>query len=145
MHKILWDFEIQTDHPISSRRKDRVLINKKKRTCQLMGFAIPTEHEVKIKENEKTDKYLDLTREQKKMRNMKETVIPIVVGTLGTVHKGLEKRVGRLETRSRIDTIQTIALLKSGRIFRRVQETCCHSDSCEKQPVKTDVKNSPKI
>ena len=34
-HKILWDFEIQTDHPIPSRRQDLVLINKKK------GFVIP--------------------------------------------------------------------------------------------------------
>ena len=40
------------DHPILVKRQDQVLINKKKRTCQLMDFAIPTEHEVKIKENE---------------------------------------------------------------------------------------------
>ena len=30
-HKKLWDFEVQTDHLISSRRPDRVIINKKKK------------------------------------------------------------------------------------------------------------------
>ena len=38
---------------------------------------------VKLKENEKKDKYLDLARELKKQWNMKVTVIPIVIGTLG--------------------------------------------------------------
>ena len=35
-HKILWDFEIQTDPLISARRPDLVIVNKKekkKRTC----------------------------------------------------------------------------------------------------------------
>ena len=29
-HKILWDFEIQTDHLIPARRPDLVIINKKR-------------------------------------------------------------------------------------------------------------------
>ena len=32
-HKLLWDFDIQTDHLISVRRTDLVRNNKKKRTC----------------------------------------------------------------------------------------------------------------
>ena len=31
--KPLWDFNIQTDHLISIRQPDLVIINKKKRTC----------------------------------------------------------------------------------------------------------------
>ena len=30
-HEVLWDFEIQTDHPISARRPDLVLVNNKKK------------------------------------------------------------------------------------------------------------------
>ena len=33
MHKLLWDFEIQTDHLISTRQTDLVTGNKKERTC----------------------------------------------------------------------------------------------------------------
>ena len=30
-HKLLWDFDIQTDHLISARRPDLIVINKKKK------------------------------------------------------------------------------------------------------------------
>ena len=65
LHKILWDFEIQTNYQISIKRPDLVLIKKKKRTY-LMDFAILVDHRVEIKVSEKMNKYLDLARELKK-------------------------------------------------------------------------------
>ena len=59
----LWDFEIQTDHIISARRPDQVIVNKKKRTYRIVNFAIPADHRVKLKEGEKKDRYHDLARE----------------------------------------------------------------------------------
>ena len=35
----------------------------KRRTCKIVDFAVPADHGVKLKESEKKDKYLDLTRE----------------------------------------------------------------------------------
>ena len=61
-------------------------------------------------ERKKKDKYLDLVRELKNLWNMKVTVIPIVVGTLVIILKGLE-RLEELEIK-RIETIQTTALLR---------------------------------
>ena len=84
MHKILW--KIQTDWKTRLR-----IIKQNKRTYHLVGLSIPTDHWVKIKESKKVDKYLDFVRELKKLWNMKVTVIPIVVGALGMVPKGLEK------------------------------------------------------
>ena len=53
--------------PNSGQRPDIVLINKKqKRTCQLVDFAVPFDHRVKIKRSQKTNKYLDLPRELEK-------------------------------------------------------------------------------
>ena len=81
-HKILWDFEIQTGHLISARRPDLVIVNKKKpkqkkqktkkqnkknRTCRTGDFAVPADNWVKLKESVKKDKYLELTRELKKL------------------------------------------------------------------------------
>ena len=94
------------------------MINKKKRTCQLVNFAVPADHRVKLKVSKK-DKYLDTARKLEKLWNMRAKVIPIVVGALGTVPKSLEE----LEIRGRIETIQTTALLRSVRILRRVLET----------------------
>ena len=65
MHIILWGFEIQTDHQISARRPDQVIVNNKKIKENLPNFAISAEGKVKLKENEKNDKYQDLPRELK--------------------------------------------------------------------------------
>ena len=56
-----------------------------------MDFAVLVDHRVKLKESEKKDKYLDLTRELKKLWNMKVSFILIVIGGFGTVTKGLIK------------------------------------------------------
>ena len=64
-YKLLWDFDKQTDHLISTRRLDLIIINKKKRTCRIVDFAFLADHRVKLKENEKKDKYLNLARELK--------------------------------------------------------------------------------
>ena len=60
------DFNIQTDHLIPARRPDLIIINKKKRICKIVDFAIPADHRINLKESEKKDKYLDLARELKK-------------------------------------------------------------------------------
>ena len=84
-----------------------------KRNCQVVDFSIPVDNRVKIKESKILDKYLDLARELKRLWSMMVTVIPIVVGVLGMVPKSLENRLGELNIRGRIKTIQTTALLKS--------------------------------
>ena len=64
MHKILLNFEIQMDDLILARKPDLIIINKL-RTCWKVDFAIPVDHRVKIKENEKRDRYLNFARELK--------------------------------------------------------------------------------
>ena len=87
-HKLLWGFGVQTDHLISARRPDLIIINKKKkRICKIVDFAVPADHRIKLKECEKKNKYQDLSRELKKLWNMKVTIIPIVIGAFGTVTK----------------------------------------------------------
>ena len=53
---------------------------------------------------------------------MKVTIIPVVIGALGTVTKGLVKGVEELEIRTRVKTIQ--AILRSDRIPKEVLEIC---------------------
>ena len=65
-YKLLWDFDIHTDHLITARRPDLIITNKRKRTCKIVDFAVPADHRIKLKECEKKDKYLDLDREFKK-------------------------------------------------------------------------------
>ena len=96
---------------------------KKKRIFKIVDFAVPADHRINLKESEKKDKYLDLARELKKLWNMKVTIVPIVIGALGTVTKGLLKGLDHLEVGGWVETIQTTALLRTARILRRVLET----------------------
>ena len=64
-YKLLWDFNIQTDHLIPARRPDLIIINKRKRICKIVDFAVPADHRINLKEGEKKDKYVDIARELK--------------------------------------------------------------------------------
>ena len=46
-YKLLWDFEIQTDHLISTRRLDLVIINKKRELAEL--WTVLADHRVQLK------------------------------------------------------------------------------------------------
>ena len=78
---------------------------------------------INLKECEKKDKYLDLSRELKKLWNMTVTILPIVIDAFGTISKGLLKGLEDLEVCGRVETIQMTALLKMAGILRRVLET----------------------
>ena len=73
---------------IPTRKLNLVLINKK-RTCQLRMFPVQAQHKVKIKGSEKIEKYFCNARELRKLRKIGVTVMPIVVGALGTVLKSV--------------------------------------------------------
>ena len=118
-HKLQRDFDIHTDHLISARKPDLIIINKKKR--EFAKFGVPADHRIKLNECEKKDKYLDLARELKKLWSMKVTIVPIVIRAFGT--KGLLKGLEDLEVGGRVETIQMTALLRTARILRRVLET----------------------
>ena len=116
---IQWDLEIHTDHLILARTPDLIIINKKKRICKIVDFAVPADHRINLKEREKKDKYLALARELKKLWNMNVTIVQIVIGT---IIKGLLKGLENFEVGGRVETIQMTALLIMARILRRVLE-----------------------
>ena len=98
-------------------------LNLGKKTVKIVDFGVPADHRINPKENEKKDKYPDLARELKKLWNMKVTIVPIVIGALGTITKGLLKGLEDLEVGGRVETIQTTALQRTARILERVLET----------------------
>ena len=61
-----------------------------------------------IKESEKTDKYLDLARELKKLWNMKVMVLPIAVETFWNSSKEPDKEI---ESNSRSQKESTLSTL----------------------------------
>ena len=67
---LIWKYQLMVDAQtrippdlISTNRPGIVIINYPKTTCCIMGFAVPLDHRVEIKENGNRDKYLKLTWE----------------------------------------------------------------------------------
>ena len=75
----------------------------------------------KSRKIKKRDKYFEVASDLIKLWNMRVTVIPIVIGALGTVTKDFERGLKKLEIGG-IETIPTIAWLRLVRIIRRVFE-----------------------
>ena len=48
--EILWDFEVLTDHIISDRRPDLVIVKKSNKKHWIVEFALPPDQRVKLKE-----------------------------------------------------------------------------------------------
>jgi len=58
--KVLWDFNIFTDHHFTARRPDIIVIDKQTKKAQIIDVAVPADNNVSMMEKEKIDKYKDL-------------------------------------------------------------------------------------
>jgi len=118
--KILWDYDIQTDKHIQARRPDITIESKQDKSLLIVDVAIPVDHNIKDKENEKITKYQDLRHELKKIWKLKKAeVVPIVVGALGAIPKDLEKHLKKIANTITIRGIQKTAILETAGIIRR--------------------------
>ena len=70
-----------------------MIIDKKAKNCQILHVAIPDDGRVRAKKEEKVEKYQDLAREIRMMWGVRNKVIPIVVGALGTIPLRLEENL----------------------------------------------------
>ena len=126
-YKLLWDFPIQTDKELRHNRPDIIVIDKLNKNVQIIDIAIPSDYNVVEKRNEKITKYIDLSIELKRMWNMeKVTIIPVIIGTTGTVYKGIKNDINVIPGYINIGTIQRIAILGTAYVWRRFNEIVKH-------------------
>ena len=119
--KLLWDFHIQTDHVIPSRRPDILIVKKKEASAIIIDISVPGDTRIKDAEDTKILKYQDLKREIKTLWNLRSVkVVPIVVGALGAVTPNLRQHLDEVDCNLSISNIQKAALLGSARILRMV-------------------------
>ena len=82
---ILWNQQVQTDRTIPNNKPDIIIRDNEKRTCMLIDVAISGDRNVIKKEAEKILKYKDLTIDIQCMWNVKTKVIPVIIGSTGTI------------------------------------------------------------
>ena len=83
-------------------------------------MTVPAARNIALKAIEKKSKYKDLELEIQRTWHMKTIVIPVVVGALGTVKKGMIENIEKVSKRANVTEIQKICMLGSARILRKV-------------------------
>ena len=117
---ILWDMPIHTDRKITANRPDIVIKDHKTKTCKLIDMAVPSDRNTSVKVIEKLSKYKDLEIETSRMWGMRMETIPVIIGALGAIKKGLETYLARIPGQISISELQKITLLCTAHILRRV-------------------------
>ena len=77
--KILWDFNTQIDHVIQHGRSDIVVLYKTERKCHLIDITVPRDKRIVLKEQEKLYNYSELRPKLKKIRNLLQVLVVLVV------------------------------------------------------------------
>ena len=140
VHRLEWHFgpgrrskyNLETIQPTAFFKSVRILSRVMETFCHSNSYEKPSAN-ADVKKNSQRRKIITITAKRKisiwtlleyrkTMKNMKVTLILVVVGAHGTVTKGLINRLEDLEIRGRMETIQTASLLRSARILRRVLE-----------------------
>ena len=115
---ILWDMSIQTDREIKASRPHIV---KEEKSCLLIDMAIPTYKNTSEKVTEKLSKYRykDLEIEIERIWGMKATTMPMVIGALERIKKGMDKYIQKIRDDTKIQELQKITLLGTSHILRK--------------------------
>ena len=97
-----------------------VAVDKKKRSCKIIDFAVPGDSRIDEKEKGKIEKYQDLERELQKIWNVKVKIIPLVVGSLGAIPKQFGNRLKQIGITLGTAQVQETVLLGTARILTKV-------------------------
>ena len=97
----------------STRRPDRLLTKKKKRTYHIMGFNVLAEHKVKIKESEIIDKQFDLVREGKTVEHEVDSDMNCS-GCSWNDQQRLEKENGKIRSQRKNRNHPDLSIVKIG-------------------------------
>jgi len=117
---ILWNQQVQSDRTIPNNKPDIIIRDNEKETCMLIDVEISGDRNVIKKEAEKILKYKYLTIETQRMWNVKTKVIPVIIGTTGTISKSFRKYVSNILGKHEVKELQKTAILGTAHILRKV-------------------------
>ena len=89
----------------------------------IVDIAVSADMRIAEKGLEKVEKYQDLKREIKRLRELRcAKVVPVVIGALGSVTKDLECWIKNMDIVPQVCVLQKTALLGTARILRKLLE-----------------------
>ena len=104
-------------------RPDIAIANKMEKTAIIIDVAIPVDKKIFHKEKDKIEKYQNLKREIQWLWNLKEIdVIPVILGTLGSITKNFDKYPDNIGIKIDLHTVRKTTLLGTAGLLRKVLE-----------------------
>ena len=87
---------IHTDREIRANKPDIIIRDHTNQGCWIIDMAAPSDKNTLAKVVEELSKYKDLEIEIARLWKMETETIPVVIGALGDIRKGLEKYVDKI-------------------------------------------------
>ena len=119
--RITWDMTMYTDKVLKHNRPDITLARRDTQKWTLIDIAVPADQNITRTEEKKVEKYQELAFEITRIHGAsKVTIIPIVIGALGSILKAAKTWFGRLDVPDFLGSIQLSAILGTAHLLRKV-------------------------
>ena len=83
------------------------------RSRKIIEVSVPSDQNTSTKVIEKISKYKDLEIEITKIRRVKTEIVPVIVGELALISKGIEHNLGKISGAINMNELQKIILLET--------------------------------
>ena len=100
-----------------------IIIDKTNKKTQIVDFAVPADHRIEVSSQRKIESYQNLKCEVQKLWNLKTSIVPVVIGALGTILKFLGKHLSELNMEVNISQMQTTVVLLNSHQNHQNQES----------------------
>ena len=119
--RITWDMTIYTDKVLKHNRPDITPVHKDTQKCTLIDIAVPADQNITRTEEKKVEKYQELAFEIRRIHGAsKVTIIPIVIGALGSISNGAKTWFGKLDVPDFLGSVQLSAILGTAHLLQKV-------------------------
>jgi hypothetical protein len=115
----MWVLVVIRDGTVLAHRSDTVLHDVKEKTCLLIDIATPYDSNINTKEAEKLSKYKDLEIEVSRKWTVRTKTLPVIVGALGTIKKGIGQNLQLLPGNPSAIELQKIVLISTAHIIHK--------------------------
>ena len=105
--EIWWDRPAKTTVKLEHNRPDVILINQQEKKWAIVEFSVPQDKNVLLKEEEKIQRYIPLAKEICKVHGVSTKIVPIILGSLGTVTNQIKADLTVLEMERILGRLQT--------------------------------------
>ena len=115
--------QIHMDHEIAAKKPEIVIKDHETMACKLIDRTVQSDRYTSVRVIAKLSEYKDLEIEVTRMCGMSTETVPLVIGALGVIKRGLEEQTGKILGSINISELQKIMLLGTSHILRRVLST----------------------